>query len=139
MHINLSTENPVCQSCHSFFPGLSFTMQDFMLWVWKNHGDLHICQGFRPELQQHALFLEGKSKLDWPRSAHNNTENGQPCSEAVDLFVLDPDGKALFPVDRYQALHDEAILAGQPIEWGGSWLTFKDDDHFQNSNWKVPS
>lgn len=139
MHVNLTNDSPVCPSCHAFLPGLSFAMQDFMLWVWKNWSDVHICQGFRDEAAQHADFLAGKSKLDWPRSAHNNMENGTPSSEAVDLFILDPQGKAEFPVSRYQEINDQIVLAGQKIVWGGSWVTFKDLDHFQNEDWQAPS
>jgi hypothetical protein len=139
MHCNLSPENPSCSSCEVFFSGLSFVMQDFMTWVWKNNSDFHICQGSRNEVDQNADFAAGKSKLQWPNSAHNVFEDGKPFSEAVDLFVLSPDGTAQFPVDRYQSLNDQAVLTSQPVVWGGSWITFKDEDHWQNSSWRSPN
>lgn len=42
--------------------------------------DLSVTCGFRGEAEQHAAFTSGKSKLDWPRSAHNK----QPA-RAVDV------------------------------------------------------
>jgi hypothetical protein len=139
VHCNLSPEIPTCQSCETFFSGLSFVLQDFMTWVWKNNTDIHICQGYRGQADQDADFASGKSKLKYPNSAHNVMENGHPFSEAVDLFVLDNMGHAQFPVDRYQELNNQAILTSQPIIWGGSWETFKDEDHFQNSAWRSPN
>lgn len=138
MHKNLSPQNPECSSCQAFLPSLSFVMQDFMIWVWKNYPDMHIAQGFRSEADQHADFLAGKSHLDFPRSAHNNLKDGQPFSEAVDLFQLLPNGQAAFPVSRYQDLYSAAMGASQNITWGGSWSSLKDYDHLQNSDWSAP-
>jgi hypothetical protein len=137
-HKNITPENPTCSSCATFLPYLSFVMQDFYLYVTKTNPDIHICQGYRTENDQHNDFLSGKSKLDWPNSAHNNLKEGLPFSEAVDLFVLDSEGKAQFPISRYQDLYDAAILSNQQINWGGLWQTFKDYDHFQNSGWHSP-
>ena len=139
MHCNISNEKPTCPRCQSFLSGLSFVMQDFYLWVVKNYPDMHIAQGARSEVDQHSDFLSGKSKLDWPKSAHNNTKDGLPFSEAIDLFVLGANGDAEFPISRYQDLYNMAIMANQPVEWGGSWTTLKDYDHFQNSSWHVAS
>jgi hypothetical protein len=138
MHTPITPESPKCETCHAFLAGLSYVMQDFYLWVTKVAPDMHICQGWRGQVEQHEYFEDGKSDLDWPNSAHNNMENEVPFSEAIDLFVLSPEGQALWPVDRYQDLYNQAVLSSQPIFWGGEWKNFKDLDHFQNSSWKVP-
>lgn len=138
IHKNRTSENPVCYSCEAFISGLSYVMQDFVLWVFKNYPTCHIAQGWRSEDQQHADFLDGKSQLDWPRSPHNNQELGRPFSEAVDLFFLDEHGKALFPVDKYQELNNQVQLSGHKVDWGGDFPTFKDSDHWQNSSWMSP-
>lgn len=41
--------------------------------------------GWRGEEAQEDAFKRGASKLHWPDSKHNHTENGQPLSLAVDL------------------------------------------------------
>ena len=48
--------------------------------------DVTILCGFRPEEDQRSAFINGFSKLEWPRSKHNKTP-----SEAVDM--------APYPVD----------------------------------------
>ena len=138
-HVNITPESPICHSCELKLSQCSYAIQDFWLWICKNYNDMHIAQGFRNETDQHTDFLEGKSKLDWPRSAHNNMQEGAPFSEAIDIFQLVPDGTASFLISKYQDIHDAATLAGQQIIWGGSWVTFKDYDHFQSSGWSVPN
>lgn len=48
--------------------------------------DVTVLCGFRGEQEQNAAFINGKSKLQWPRSKHNRTP-----SEAMDL--------APYPID----------------------------------------
>ena len=139
MHKNISTENTSCASCQAFLPECSYVIQDFYLWLTKNFPDCHICQGFRSEADQHADFLAGKSKLDYPRSAHNNLKDGQPFSEAIDVFQLLPNGQAAFSPAYYQDIYNALLNASQPISWGGKWLTLVDEDHFQNASWNPPA
>lgn len=132
MHKNRTPENPVCPSCETFLPDLSFVMQDFMFWIWKNYPHCHISEGFRDESTQHAYFIDGKSKVDYPESKHNTVESGRPFSHAVDLFVLDETGCAQFPIAFYQDVYSAALMASQPVVWGGSWTSFPDHDHFES-------
>ena len=103
-------------------------------WFWNmklKYPQLHIAWSFRNESDQHAAFLSGKSKLDWPSSKHNNMINGLPCSLALDVFTLDDQGDANFNADFYEQLNEDTLEASYPIVWGGSWITFKDLDHFE--------
>ena len=138
MHVNITVANPVCKSCQAFLPQCSYVIQDFYLWLTRNFLDCHICQGFRSEADQHADFLAGKSELDFPRSAHNHMENGQPFSEAIDVFQLLPNGEAAFSSTYYQDIYNAILNASQPIVWGGKWISLKDEDHFQNASWEPP-
>lgn len=131
MHKNIGPDNPKCLSCEKFLPDLSFVLQDFMLWVWQNHSNCHISEGWRNQEKQHQYFLDGKSKQDWPYSKHNNMENKAPFSLAIDLFILDEKGEAQFPLSFYQDLYHNAVLMNQPITWGGLWVDFPDSDHFE--------
>ena len=130
-HVNLTAENPICQSCAAFLQDCCFEIHDFMLWVNKYYPNVHICQGWRSEADQHAYFLAKKSELDWPNSKHNAMEDSIPRSMAVDLFVLADNGTAQFDGAFYKSLYEAAILAGQNIVWGGNWSGFPDEDHFE--------
>lgn len=51
-----------------------------------NHFDFSVIEGHRGQAAQHKAFLEGNSKLDWPRGNHNASP-----SRAADL--------APYPID----------------------------------------
>jgi len=104
-------------------------------WFWDmklKFPQLHIAWSYRGEADQHADFLSGKSKLDYPNSKHNNTLNGKPYSLALDVFTLDDSGAAHFNPDFYEELNEITQQEGvYKVTWGGSWVTFKDMDHFE--------
>ncbi len=79
--------------------------------------DVTILQGFRSQLDQEKAFKDGKSKLHWPRSKHN-----QHPSTAVDIapWPIDwGDRKRFF----YMAGLTMAIanFMGIGIRFGGDW------------------
>lgn len=82
------------------------------------------------EADQNQAYSDGKSRQKWPESAHNYMENGVPCSLALDLFELNEDGDALFPVEIYSKINsvNESLTDGP--KWGGNYLTLRDYDHF---------
>lgn len=91
-------------------------LQDLMQEVVKDF-DCSITEGHRCECDQHADFLAGKSKLDWPNGRHNAVP-----SRAVDAYP--------YPVDMndtkrfyYFAGYVKGIAAkmGLKIRWGGDW------------------
>lgn len=94
--------------------------------------DCHVSWCFRNEKDQNDLFASGKSKLAWPKSAHNKMVGEEPCALAIDLFQL-ADGKASFPVAYYRSIWDFLKRRGEAVIWGGNFPTFKDYDHFQIS------
>lgn len=113
--------------------------------------DFTIVRGWRSQHAQHAAFVSGASKLDWPHSRHNHTEPDEqgivrPCSLAVDITPYHAQGK---PTIDWLQTEDFVLLAGRmlqaadllgtPIRWGGDWNRnnetkderFRDYGHFE--------
>lgn len=85
-----------------------------------------VTEGLRTMERQAQLAREGRSQT--MRSRHLT-------GHAVDLAVLDDDGKARWDAPAYRALAAEvkaaAAVEGVPVEWGGDWRSFFDGPHFQ--------
>jgi peptidoglycan L-alanyl-D-glutamate endopeptidase CwlK len=85
-----------------------------------------VTEGLRTMERQSQLAREGRSQT--MRSRHLT-------GHAVDLAVLDDDGKARWDAPAYRALAAEvkaaAAVEGVPIGWGGDFRGFFDGPHFQ--------
>lgn len=126
------TNDPRCPSCEEKLTDVHEKLRDWFLnFVKPNEPDCHIAWGWRGQSDQHADYMSGRSKLDWPDSKHNNMVNYQPCALALDLFFIGDDDRAYFPYTRYQSIADDTSKAGFPITWGGTFAHLKDLDHFQ--------
>lgn len=88
--------------------------------------DCTILCGYRGEWAQNDAFRSGKSKVQWPKSKHN-----QKPSLAVDVSP--------YPIDfsdlpRFKIFAEVVkMVAGQlgvAVEWGGDWA-WKDYPHWQ--------
>ena len=88
--------------------------------------DCHISWTFRDQKDQDEFYREGKTKVKWPKSAHNKHP-----SWAMDLFRLDSDNVAHFDPSYFKAISDYLIESLIPIEWAGTWTKFREYDHFQ--------
>ena len=96
------------------------------------HQDCHISWSWRGKEDQEKAFLDGKSKLHFPLSMHNKSDDqGNMCAMALDFFELDYNGQARWAWKFFKTISDEADLAGDPIVWGGTWSHLSDADHFQ--------
>ena len=97
--------------------------------------DFSILEGYRPKEVQNRLYGEGRSKLVWPESKHN-----QSPSLAVDIAPYPIDWKDtgrfnLLAGMMFAVAHDKGIK----LRWGGDWdgdFDMKDQDfndlpHFQ--------
>jgi peptidoglycan L-alanyl-D-glutamate endopeptidase CwlK len=87
--------------------------------------DFTIVCGWRGEVEQNKAFAEGKSKLRWPQSKHNNMEAGQPHSLAVDIAPwvnggISWDDRISFAV-LAGVVFSAAQERGVTIRWGGNW------------------
>jgi peptidoglycan LD-endopeptidase CwlK len=99
--------------------------------------DCSILCGHRGPDEQHQAFVAGRSKLDWPKSKHN-----EEPSKAVDAA---PYVNNRLNYDSIQCAHfagyvqATAISLGISIRWGGDWNrnqyigdnTFNDLVHFE--------
>jgi len=85
-----------------------------------------VTEGVRTMERQAQLAREGRSQT--MRSRHLT-------GHAVDLAVLDDEGKARWDAPAYRALAVEmkaaAAVEGVPIGWGGDFRGFFDGPHFQ--------
>lgn len=90
----------------------------------------HVAWAFRDREQQNQCVLDGKSTFPWPKSEHNVTVGGKPCSRALDLFQIDEDGVARWAPGFFVQLNQDNVAAKEPILWGGRWKTLGDRDHF---------
>ena len=85
-----------------------------------------VTEGTRTMERQAQLAREGRSQT--MRSRHLT-------GHAVDLAVLDDEGKARWDAPAYRTLAAEvkaaAAVEGVQIEWGGDWRSFFDGPHFQ--------
>lgn len=127
LHHNSDPSCPLCED------KLTRAHSDLVRWfqsVKFMHPDVHISWSYRGEQDQEQAFLDGKSKLHYPNSAHNKTdENGNPCSRALDLFQINEDNQAIFNPGFYARLSSEEH--GVSVLWGGRWKTMGDYDHWQ--------
>ncbi len=98
--------------------------------------DYIIVFGFRDQEEQHKAFIEGKSKLEWPNSKHN-----QIPSLAIDVIPCDKDGKIDWNDTKriyYFAGHVMAIAKNlkeegkitHELRFGGDW----DRDTYTKNN-----
>ena len=89
--------------------------------------DITIICGARDAIEQNKAFLQGKSKVNWPKSKHNSIP-----SKAVDV--------ALYPI-HWDKIGEFYFLCGVVktiafqmnigIEWGGNFKTIQDYCHFE--------
>lgn len=126
-HTNAETPCPACEK------KLGLAHPEIAGWfrekVKPAFPDCHISWSYRGEEDQEAAFLDGKTKLHWPLSPHNKTDDqGNPCALALDLFELDYNGKACWSWGYFRNV---AKLCGDDILWGGVWQTLGDYDHYQ--------
>lgn len=123
---------PLCEQklseCHS-------VLKDLYRDIKLQFKDCHISWGYRNQQDQELFFTEHKTLAHYPHSKHNVTKDSKPYSRALDLFQLDPDGRAQFSPRYYVAIADFVDQKKFPLFWAGSWTQTKDHfvetDHFQ--------
>jgi peptidoglycan L-alanyl-D-glutamate endopeptidase CwlK len=94
---------------------------------------LLVVSGLRTAAQQDVLYAQGRTA---PGHIVTNAKAGQSMHNyglAADIVpYLSGDGGALNwtpSTPQYHAMVD--ALKAQGLAWGGDWVTFKDEDHFQ--------
>lgn len=121
-----------CPRCTQKLAEARNELVSFFYWVKGNYPEIHVSWSFRDQANQDEAFRTGKSKLSWPKSKHNRMDsNGNPASEALDLFVLDRFGKAQWPYHTLKQIADEVANMNLAIKWGGTFKSIGDFDHFE--------
>jgi peptidoglycan L-alanyl-D-glutamate endopeptidase CwlK len=98
----------------------------------KSKQDLKVICGYRNEADQNKAFAEGKSKLKWPKSAHNSHP-----SMAIDVVPLPLDWNN---IDAFEEMVqcfedawyelDEDLTKGWALRCGADF-SFHDYPHFE--------
>lgn len=123
--------DPTCPLCAEKIAEAHPEMRAWFLDVKSRYPNAHVSWSFRCEEDQNQLVLDKKSRLSWPHSAHNQMEDGKPCSMALDLFQIDEDGVGRWSPLWFAKLNAENENNKLPIFWGGNWKTLGDNDHFE--------
>lgn len=129
--MKVHVEGPECSGCIEKLKSAHPFMRGWFTRAKARHINLHVSCAFRNMEDQNRAYKDGTSKLSWPNSPHNNTKDGNPCSLALDVFLINEDGEARFPPLFYAKLNEENQAAREPIRWGGTFKTLGDFNHFE--------
>jgi peptidoglycan LD-endopeptidase CwlK len=97
---------------------------------------LLVVSGLRTAAEQNALYAQGRTA---PGHIVTNAKAGQSMHNyglAVDVvpYLSGQSGALNWQPSTPQFQAMVAALKAQDLIWGGDWVTFKDEDHFQMSN-----
>jgi len=124
LHHNQDEKCPMCEQ------KLSQAHPELAKWyreqVKVNFPDAHISWSYRNQDDQEKAFLDGKTELHYPNSAHNKMP-----AMALDLFEIDHSFQALFSPKFYSAVNSMNNGVTAKIKWGGVWKSLGDSDHFE--------
>lgn len=132
------TSDAVCPSCAEKLLQAHPYLQSWFKEVKSRYANAHVSWSFRDMTDQNEYLREGKTRLAFPKSAHNVSVQGKPCSMALDLFLIDEDGIAKWPPLWFAKLNSENQTMKEPIFWGGKWKSLGDGDHYQYTPDSIP-
>lgn len=124
-------ESPDCPLCSEKLKTAHSLMVDWFKRVKLRYPNVHVSWAYRGQADQEKAFADKRTKVHFPNSPHNHSQDGKPCALALDLFLIDEDGIARFPGMFYAKLNAENEQNKEPIFWGGRFKNFGDLDHFQ--------
>lgn len=120
------THGSDCDGCNDRLDEVHVLLQSFFYQLKDVYEDAHISHGFRDIADQNAAFASGASKLQWPNSKHNKLP-----SEAIDIFQINENGKAVFDPRFCHEAYKLSIKLGFKFRWGGQFKTLGDFGHFE--------
>lgn len=134
-HTNIPNPCPSCEKeLETAHPEIAAWFRNF---VKPRHPDAHVSDAWRDKAEQNQFYAEGRSKAPWPKSKHNTTLDGKPCSLALDLFELANNGMGCWRWSYFKKIADESKAEGWPVDWAGWWRTFAEGPHFELTNQTV--
>lgn len=126
-------DGPRCELCAFKLTEAHPTLESWFNGVKSRYINAHVAWSYRGPEDQERAYNDGKSKLHYPFSPHNNMVDDKPMSLALDIFMINEDGEAVFPPLWYAKIDKENRDANEPIIWGGRFRSIADLDHFQVS------
>lgn len=124
-------DGPDCPGCEAkLLQALPYLSNWFKTQVKPKYPEAHVSWSYRDQVSQEEAFTAGKSKLHYPESAHNHTEDGSPLSYALDLFQI-IHGVASWAPGFFNSVAHDCEEMNLPIFWGGRFKTLGDADHYQ--------
>jgi peptidoglycan L-alanyl-D-glutamate endopeptidase CwlK len=95
---------------------------------------LLVVSGLRTAAEQSALYAQGRNGA--PGHIVTNAKAGQSMHNyglAVDVvpYLSGPSGALNWHADTLQFQAMVSAFKAQGLVWGGDWVSFKDEDHFQ--------
>lgn len=140
---------PICPGCEG---RLALAYPGLVSWFHRRKStrpDLHVSWSFRTKVEQNQCWTDGKSRLKWPDSSHNDwvalnpslptypalypspLANIQPQAHALDLFQI-TNGKGVWSPSYFRAISQESKAEGAEVIWGADFKAHHEDmDHFQ--------
>lgn len=115
-----------CDLCSHKLKDAHDVLVDWFFRVKREHPSVHVSCTYRDKASQDMAVKEGRSKLAWPKSAHNKLP-----AEALDLFEVNEYGGARFDPGLMAKIAAQAAQENEPIFWGGNFKTLGDFVHFQ--------
>lgn len=120
------TTDPNCPLCEEKLQSAHVELVDwYRSFVKVKFPDAHVSWSYRDQESQDAAFEDGKTKLHYPKSAHNKMP-----SLALDLFRIQK-GIAQWEPSFFIEIHALTVKTHPEIIWGGNWKTLGDLDHFE--------
>lgn len=89
---------------------------------------------YRSNEEQEQLFIQVPKVTN--AHAGQSPHNYLP-SLAFDIAFLKPDKSLDWSIINFKNFADILTSIDTRIEWGGSWLKFKDNPHYQIKGWKA--
>ena len=102
--------------------------------LYPNASEPFLTCAYRPNEEQEQLFKQ-VPKITNAR-AGQSPHNYLP-SFAFDLGFLKPDKSLDWSIANFKNFADILTSIDNRTEWGGGWIKFKDNPHYQLKNWKT--
>jgi len=104
--------------------------------------DFTITEGVRTVQRQQELYAQGRTKpgpvvtqVDGVKKKSNHQPKSDGYGHAVDLYPYFNGSVQVNAVNELKTIARHVVSVGMrlgiPVEWGGSWTSFKDYPHFE--------
>lgn len=121
-------QGPSCRGCDERIMQAHDTIAEFFYFVKARDPSAHCSWVHRGKEDQEKAFKERKSMARFGQSKHNLLP-----AEAIDLFQINEEGRAVFDPIWCAKINKAAIEAGYELRWGGHFKKLGDAGHFETT------